>query len=98
MQDRKIVDYIVIGGYFDWGYPGNDIQIQVKEKIKEGYFPIGGVECVQTGNSQLKQNLYFYQSMVKYETESEKNQREGALRQKAEEVYRRAFSRKESEK
>lgn len=93
MTDRKIVDYIVIGGYFDWGYPGNDIQIQVKEKIKEGYFPIGGVECVQTGNSQLKQNLYFYQAMVKYETESEKIQREGALSQQAQEMYRKALLR-----
>lgn len=71
MTDRKIVDYIVISGYFDWGYPGNDIQTQVKEKIKEGYSPIGGIECIQTGNPQLKQNLYFYQAMVKYE-ESEK--------------------------
>lgn len=60
MSERKIVDYLVVHEKTI-----TIIEIKVKENIKDGYHPIGGISFCKANQDNYP--YLFLQAMVKYE-------------------------------
>lgn len=60
MENKKITDYIIVE------FESKELlQFEVLNKIKEGYFPLGGVS-MSVDSGELSAFKYFAQAMVKY--------------------------------
>jgi hypothetical protein len=60
MENKKIVDYIIIT--FEQEHL---VVIEVLNKIKDGYIPLGGVSMA-VDSGKISTFKYFVQAMVKY--------------------------------
>ncbi|WP_417942880.1 hypothetical protein [Flavobacterium sp. RS13.1] len=60
MENKKIADYIIVE--FE---SKENLRLEVLNKIKEGYFPLGGVS-MSVDSGELTVFKYFAQAMVKY--------------------------------